>query len=89
VDKKHLLNLLFSLSISYAELSVFDLEIFFLVFKGLALLSTFPQFGAKLISLYLFSVKNCEKVSKNLLITLWISLFFGVRDGSGGYPQSY
>ena len=33
------------------------------------------QFGAKLISLYLFSVKNCEKVSKNLLITLWISVW--------------
>ncbi len=28
-------------------------------------LLTFPQFGAKLISLYLFSVKNREKLPKN------------------------
>jgi len=65
------------------------MEIFFLALNALTILSTFPQFAAKLISLYLFPLKKCEKVSKNLLITLWISLFLSSWDMGCGYYGSY
>ena len=78
-----------SLSKSQSRLSAEAFEIFFLSLNALTGLSTFPQFGAKLISLYLFSVKNCEKVSKNLIISMWISSFCWFEIGMCGYLQTY
>ena len=56
---------------AYLVIQVFSLLIktysptFLLAHNVLNDLLTFPQFGAKLISLYLFSVKNREKLPKN------------------------
>ncbi len=88
MDKKQAKYLEISLSKSCSILFAEGTHLLFLFSNTLYVFSTFPQFGAKLISLYLFSPKICEKLHKNSITTLWISSVSGLPDGGCGYPQS-